>query len=370
MPSDSLIDDLERALTSGNEHQRVEMLSRITDLFLTDAERLSADQINLFDELLTKFATVIEAKARAQLSVRLSAVPNAPAGVIRTLAFDDDIEVARPVLRDCGQIEEADLVANANSKSQQHLLAISQRKALSEAVTDALVTRGDPQVAHSVAKNPKARFSFAGFRLLVRRASGDDNLATLVGSRADLPRQHMLRLLDEASAKVRARLIAQNPESGGIVENVLDEVGHSIRDEISESSFNYAAVRPKVEALHRAGKLNEAAIAQFARESRFEETVIGLSLLCEVNIDVVERALLSPGAEVLLILVKIAGFSWNTAKSMLLLKASDRGMSPHDLDDALTSFSRLNVGTARKVLGFYNMRSEGFTAAIPGLSRG
>jgi hypothetical protein len=48
------------------------------------------------------------------------------------------------------------------------------------------------------------------------------------------------------------------------------------------------------------------------------------------------------------------------------MKASDRALSPRDLDDALTSFSRLNVGTARKVLGFYNMRSEGFAAALPG----
>jgi hypothetical protein len=286
--------------------------------------------------------------------------------VIRTLAFDDDIDVARPVLRDSGQIEEADLVANANTKSQQHLLAISQRKALSEAVTDVLVTRGDPQVVHSVAGNDKARFSFAGFRVLVRRASDDDDLTTIIGLRSDLPRQQLLRLLDTASANVRARLLAQNPDSGSVVESAVEEVGHSIRDKIVPDEFNYAAARPRVEALHRAGQLNEAAIGQYAGERKFEETVIGLSLLCEVSIDVVERALLSAGSEVLLILVKLAGFSWNTAKIILQMKGGGQALSPRDLDAALTSFSRLNVGTARKVLGFYNMRSEGFAAAIPG----
>jgi uncharacterized protein (DUF2336 family) len=365
--ANSLIDELERALSAGNETQRFEMLSRITDLFLADADRLSADQINLFDELLTKFATVIEAKARAKLAGRLSGVSNAPVGVIRTLAFDDDIEVARPVLRDSGRIGDPDLVANANVKSQQHLLAISERKSLSEAVTDVLVTRGDPQVARSVAKNASAQFSFTGFRALVRRAGGDDNLATLVGLRPDLPRKQMLQLLDAASAKVRAQLLAQNPDSGSMVQNVVDEVDGAIRNEISKSSFNYAAARTKVQALHRSGKLSEAAIGQFADERLFEETAIGMSLLCEVGTDVAERALLSPSSEVLLILAKIAGFSWETARTLLLLKTAGRGMPPHDLDDALASFSRINVGTARKVLGFYNMRSEGFAAAVPGL---
>jgi uncharacterized protein (DUF2336 family) len=354
---------LERALAAGTEAQRDEMLSRITDLFLADAGRYSPEQVHLFDDLLTKFAAVIESKARAKLAAQLAPVSAAPEGVIRTLAFDDDIEVARPVLRQSPRIGDDDLVANAGSKSQDHLLAISQRKALSEAVTDVLVSRGDHQVVHSVAKNPDARFSYAGFRVLVRRSDKDDDLAMLVGSRRDLPRQHLLQLLDAASAAVRARLLAQNPESGGAVQKVLDEVGGTIRSQIDRRSFDYGTARTVVQALQRAGKLNEACVAQFARAGRFEETAIALSLLCEVNVDVVERALLAPGSEVLLILVKLAGFSWESAKAMLQLKAGDGAMSQEALDKALASLGRLNVGTARKVLGFYNQRSQGFAAA-------
>jgi len=366
MPPTSLIDELERALSVGTDAERMEKLSRITDLFIAGANTYSAGQINLFDELLVKFVAVIEATARAKLASRLAPVSNAPAGVIRTFAFDDNIEVARPVLRASDRLEDSDLVTNANTKSQQHLVAISERKSLSEAVTDVLVTRGDHQVVHSVAKNTGARFSFAGFRLLVRRASDDDALAMQVGSRPDLPRQHMLRLLDEASAKVRTRLLTQNPDSGGAVARAVDEVDGTIRNEIRNASINYGAARTKVEALHKAGQLNEACIHQFARERRFEETAVGLSLLCEAEINVVERALLSHGSEVLLILIKLAGFSWTTAKAILLLSTSDRGMSTHDFDNALASFGRLNVETARKVLSFYNTRSKGFNVSAAG----
>lgn len=359
MVANALIAQLERSLSSGSDAQRLEMLSRITDLFLADANRFTPAQINLFDELLTRFVSVIESDARARLAGRLAGVSNAPAGVIRTLAFDDDIEVARPVLRDSDQIEDGDLVVNANTKSQQHLLAISERKKLSEAVTDVLVTRGNPQVAQSVARNPNAQISFAGFGALVRRANGDDDLATAMGSRADMPRQHMLRLLDAASAKVRARLNEQAAPAGR--EAPSREAAGGAVGEVSQAAWDYSAARPKVESMHRAETLDEASIARFARERRLEELVVGLSLLCEVNTDVVERALTSPSAEVILILLKIAGFSWATAKAVLMLKAG--GMAPHDIDQALANFSRLNVGTARKVLGFYNIRTEGFTAA-------
>jgi len=157
----SLLDELECALAAGTNAQRIEMLSRITDLFVADAHRYTHRQIDLFDEVIAKLTSAIEAKARAKLSIRLAGVPNAPHGVVRMLAFDDDIEVARPVLTESERLDDSDLVANANSKTQQHLAAISERKSLSEVVTDVLVTRGDRHVAHSVARNAGARFSDA-----------------------------------------------------------------------------------------------------------------------------------------------------------------------------------------------------------------
>src|SRR5262245_27080400 len=365
----SLIDELERALAAGTNAQRINMLSRITDLFVEGGGRYSGNQINLFDEVMVKLVAAIEAKARAKLSHRLAPVNNAPPGVIRMLAFDDDIEVARPVLTASERLDEADLVANASNKSQQHLAAIAERKSLSEEVTEVLVARGDRQVVQSVAKNSGARFSDAGFRMLVKRSGGDEALALQVGARRDVPRQHFLRLLQEASATVRQRLAAENPDAGGAVETVLSEVVGGIRSETRKVSTDYAAARSKVEALHQAGRLGESEVHGFARERKFEETAVALSLLCGVEIDVVERALLDPAHELALILAKIAGFSSTTAKAILLLKATDRGISAQELDQALMSYVRLQPETARRVLGFYRTRPKR-PATLAGLAAG
>src|ERR1017187_4594530 len=94
----SLIDELEVALSCGSNAQRIDTLSRITDLFVAGSGRYAPDQINLFDDVIGKLAGAIEAKARAKLALRLAPLSDAPTGVIRMLAFDDDIEVAHPVL--------------------------------------------------------------------------------------------------------------------------------------------------------------------------------------------------------------------------------------------------------------------------------
>src|SRR5205814_6574750 len=108
---------------------------------------------------------------------------NAPLNVIHRLAFDDEIAVAGPVLRESERLDDDTLVANASIKSQAHLLAISQRKIIAEQVTDVLVERGNREVVNSVAGNEGARFSGAGFLHMVKRAEGDSILAEHLGLR-------------------------------------------------------------------------------------------------------------------------------------------------------------------------------------------
>jgi uncharacterized protein (DUF2336 family) len=351
-----LLDELEAALASGNIGRRIEILTRITDLFVSGAEHYSEDQIGVFDDVIARLVNTIEAKARAKLADRLAPIPNAPSNVIHLLAFDDDIEVARPVLTQSDRLDDRGLLASAGTKSQQHLFAISQRKSLSEAVTDVLVERGDRDVVHSVATNIGARFSDAGFRMLVNRSSDDDILATAVGLRSDIPRPHFLLLLEKASSEVRSRLCAENPQAGTAIEGVVAEVVGGIRTEVLNASPDFAAAQAAVERQNRIRRIGETEIYQYARERKFEETAIALSLMCDTPIDVVERALLDPGAEIVLILAKVAGLSSTTTKAILLLRAADRGMSAKDLDQALSSFNRLHTDTARRVLGFFRTR--------------
>ena len=140
MPARSFLQELEVAVSRGSAESRQRALWYATDLLI--AGRYTEDEIWIFGEVIGRLEHEIEVAARAQLAKRLARVDNAPVAVINKLAFDDSIEVAGPVLRHSERLDTRALVANARSKSQQHLLAISKRRSISEDVTDVLVTRG------------------------------------------------------------------------------------------------------------------------------------------------------------------------------------------------------------------------------------
>src|SRR6478609_8684638 len=136
--------DLDDAVSRGTSESCVRALWHATDLLI--AGRYSDDEIWTFGEVIGRLADEIEVAARAQLARRLARFDRAPVNVIHKLAFDDSIDVAGPVLRDSERLEPYALVANACTKSQTHMLAISERKSIEETVTDVLVTRGNKEV--------------------------------------------------------------------------------------------------------------------------------------------------------------------------------------------------------------------------------
>lgn len=362
-PYESLIADLEQAIASGDAEGRMNRLWRITDLFITRAGRYSDAQVTLFDEVIGRLAAEIEVKARAKLATRLAPVPGAPPRVMRTLAADV-AEVAAPVLAQSDALRDQDLIDTAKNSSQEHLLAISHRPVLSEPVTDVLVDRGDVAVVRSVSKNGGARFSDAGFGVLVKRSARDDVLAERLGTRADIPRHHFLKLIANASDTVRGKLAAAHPEAAADIRQVLADVVGRIRAEAVMTSAQYDAAKKAVAARARSGPLGEAEVYEYAKARKFEETAVAFAHVCGVPTEVVETALLDERPDMLLILSRTAGLSWSVVKAVLLLH-SQRGMSALDLEQALTSYERLTAATATKMVEFYRRRRAAAEQAVP-----
>jgi uncharacterized protein (DUF2336 family) len=352
----SLIQDLEQAMASGSAAMRLNALTRITDLFLAGSGRYSEEQVALFDDILMVLVATIEANARVELSRRLACRPDAPPKVVRTLAFDDSIAVAAPVLIRSERLTDSDLVENARTKSQDHLQAITQRSSLSETVTDVLIERGESRIIHLVVRNKGARFSDDGFGKLVSKARGDEALARYVGARRDIPRHHFLKLLETASAEVRARLIAANPGLIDVVETTVADIASSIGDDVRRTSTEHARAVARVKRLHATGQFSEADLHSFASAHDFERTAVALAALGEFPIELVERGLIDKSADLILILARAARCCRATVRALLTMHTADRRLSPMDLDAALTQFDRLQLATARSALEFYRLR--------------
>src|SRR4029078_12145269 len=146
----SVIEELQDVLGAGSSDRRTEILRRVTDLFLGNAENFNHEQVGVFDDVLAHLIQQVETDALAELGNRLAPIANAPSGVIRTLSRHDEISVAGPVLAQSPQLTDGDLVEIAKQKGQGHLGAISERKRLVAAVTDILIQRGNTTVVRKL----------------------------------------------------------------------------------------------------------------------------------------------------------------------------------------------------------------------------
>jgi len=352
----TLIDEIQDSQITGSTKKQLKALTRITDLFVAGAGRYSTRQTELFDEVFKTIVGVIETKTRIKLAQHLATYTRAPPTIVRAFAFDDNADVAGPVLSQSAVLGESDLVASASTRSQGHLYAIAQRQTLSEVLTDILIRRGERIVLHAVAKNAGARISDRSFRDLILKSSDDPELALHVGSRRDIPRHHFLTLLENASAAVRERIVAANPGVAETVQGALTEVVDEINLELRAKSSDHAKARKKVRRLKYWKELGEAKVHAAARGQDFEQAVLALSALAHCPIEVVERAVLNENPGAIQVVAKAAGCSWATVKALLAMRVAKRTMTGADFDHARESFERLKVRTARRVLEFYQAR--------------
>ena len=353
----SFLDDLEEAVARGTPESRTRALWHTTDLMI--AGHFSEDEVWTFGEVVSRLAEEIEVAARAQLSRRLASFDQAPANIIHKLAFDDAIEVAGPVLRESKRLETYALVANACTKSQAHMLSISKRDTLEPRVTDELVKRGDQEVVNSVATNNGAKFSEFGFLNMIKRAEGDSILAEQLGLRKDIPRHIFQQLIAKATSDVKKRLERERPDMAQQIQSSVSDLAGELQSKFGPSSRGHFVAKRVVTTQHRLGNLNEASISSYAVSHRVEEVTIGMALLCALPGDVIERVLLDRNREMLLILCKALGFSWDTTMALLFLGAKDHRITANDLRTLETDYSRLNIETSRSVLAFYQSRKNG-----------
>jgi uncharacterized protein (DUF2336 family) len=351
----TLVPDLEEALRHISVDRYAETVRRVADFFLAGANRFSEEQVHLFDRVLGRMIVAIETKALAELARRLAPVRNAPPDIIGRLARDPDIAVAAPVLARSTRLGDDDLIAVARISGQAHLLAISGRSALGESVTDVLVECGDRDIVRNVAMNHGARFSPSGLSALVERACHDAILAGKLAMRSDVP-LHVLRQLPyTVKDEPRQRpLAAARPETQAGMQHILVGAPHN-----ADAAAD-AETQRCVRALHRAGKLDEAKLLDFASSGRVTETIVALALLCNISIEVARRLLSGDQPDAALILCQAAGYSWPTACAVF--EACNGGRTSK-LDHACADLDRLTTPTAESIVGFWRACGEGLGKA-------
>ena len=347
MTSTNLISDLERALTTRSAEAGV-MLHQLTELFLVNVGHYSADQLDLYDGVLNELVKKVEVAARVKLARRLAPIDDAPTKTIRSLALDDAIEVAEPILSQSNALDDDTLTRCISLKGQEYLLAIATRDKISETISSQLIARGDRKVLGTLAGNPGAGISGPSFGILVRKSADDDWLSECIAGRKDVPQHHLRELLLKASEIVRQRLMIAHPELRDAIQEIFPSPTPSTTSKVGPS-IDYKAA----ERIVKSREITEEVVKDFARKNKVGEIIVSIAQLSNLSVDEIERLLVNTWTSPVAVIFKAIGFHLPTLEIIYRSRQSDHEPVRNDLVQTKAEFIAIRRPTAERIVRYF-----------------
>lgn len=308
MERSKLHDLIELAQEPSSERRR-ELLRSVTDLFFTNDEGPSGIELQLYDDVMSQLAGEMEEAVRAELAERLAGVEVAPQGVLRDLARDPSIAVAQPVLSSSKALTEDELLIVARTRGQDHLRAISQRETVSEALSEAIVERGDDQTLNVLLRNQNAAMSRETQEIVVDRAADNPELHEAVVGRDGLPIDLLNEMYFVVEAKLRDKILERNAEVDPAELDAALAAGRkkmAARDGALPTDFTEA--ERQIQILRAKRAITPAVLAAFLRNRETTKFLVALAELAEIDFHTARRILERRELDALSIVCKAAGF--------------------------------------------------------------
>ncbi len=348
-----MLADLAKETTSEG---RRELLRKVTEAF-DPATPMAGDEITQFDDILATVACDYSKQVRSQIA-RLVASSLSPFSRSAQRFAMDDIEVARPVLEHSEVLTDDTLLKVVGEKSQDHMMAVTRRRRISEAVSQALVERGDDAVVTSLLTNEKAEIGSQAYGMVAKRAETSPTLQGPLVRRAGVP----IELLNDLYMKVEADL---RREIIGKFESVppaeLEAAFQRSRVRVSnlyKQPDDFELAKRRIDELQRKSALIPPVLVSLMREGFSARTAFKLAFarLTDVEFDVIERAVEGQDMDTVALLCRGSQFDRALYVSLAVgLDRSDRAM------DGAQEFGKLYesvpVQAAQRAIRFWKVRA-------------
>jgi uncharacterized protein (DUF2336 family) len=221
---------------------RYELANAVSSFF--GNEGLSKMEHHLVVEIMMNLIRRAELDLREALAERLAVLDNVPPEVAIFLA-NDEISVARSILRHSLVLNEVDLIYIISSKGVEHWQSIAQREELGPQVVRRLVDTGDVGTAASLLDNTKITIHRNTLSRLIKLSLKEEELQTSLLRRPEIDAGLAVELYACVSKALRRDLAQRFPISAAAVEEVLD----SLVTELSQEAKGTQEVTPEMALL-------------------------------------------------------------------------------------------------------------------------
>jgi hypothetical protein len=350
-------EDLTRIAAERSPEKRLELLHKVTDLYFEGFGSHSASESYLFNDIMEKIVELFSRDLKRQVSASLAVLPDFPTTIVRRFAEDEDIEIARPVLRNALSLTDDDLVRLAERGSQAHLTAIAGRSVVPEKVTDVLIDRGDRGVVHAVTANHGARFSDHGMDRLLDKAHDDVDLRELLVERPDLSPKSVDKLLPLVSESLRIRLAERGYDvKGAIPPDMIQALRQRFTTALRVRKEDIRQVSAVIEAIRQGHTTLDDATRQIAGSGRLLDVSTILSAFARLEQDHVFNLIYRGQLQTILILSRALELSWPTVDAILSVRAAKQ-RSYYVEDPAVRrDYEAVDLAVAQRAIRFLRVR--------------
>ena len=310
---------------SGDARRRV--LREIANSFRPESRVLDEIDRADLDKILSAIICELTIGIRTELSRYIAASPIPFNNTARNLAFDE-IAVARPVIERSNALTDGDLLDVIAQKSQDHMLAVTKRPIISEAVSGALVERGEDNVVASLLDNEGAKIDYPTYEKVAARAEGSVVLQGAFVQRSTVP----LDLLNDLYFKVE----------GNLRRDVLNRFNNASSQDLSVALLlsrrrwlvkhgglpkDYETGRSRINELDRRGELKPPLLVRFLRDRQHTLFKFAFAKLTGTDYELINRLVERQDLDGIAILARAGGFDRALFVTIAMMLSSNERMA-------------------------------------------
>lgn len=267
-------EDVKQLLSNPSAAARAHVAAKVAGELRDGA--LSKNERVIAEEIFRAMVKDVELLVRETISKSILNIPDVSSDIARTLAMDENDSVALPVLEFSGVLTDRDLIEIINGCQPERRLVVARRKHLSEAVSEALVERGNEDTVVTLVSNQSAEISESTFDKIVDRFGANERVQYNLVRRPALPLVVAERLVDKVSSNIKDYLVTHHELSPELASDLLLDS----RERALVRLLTDGAYRPDVEEL----------VGQMAANGRLSASLI-LRALCTGDLTFFEAAM-------------------------------------------------------------------------------
>jgi uncharacterized protein (DUF2336 family) len=365
----------EEAAPAAGFRARHALLKRLADVVSLPASRINAFERAVTGDLLVEMLRLASADDRRRVAARLAPLMELPNALARMLLRDEP-DIAGLLIEQCASLSDADLVACARDTTVEHRFLMANRRALTEVVTETLLSFGESEVIEAVLRNNTARLGQVAVEGVVSLSRTDRGLCPHLLKRPELRPSGAYVMFWWCAPDERRTILQRFAVSREVMQEVAEDVFGMAADEgwqdpVSRKALQFIERRQRNRAALEKSPFGglEEAVAAAGRDGLTREVATEIAYLSGVKPITGAKILGDPGGEPLAILCKATGLTRGDLqslwRSMRRAEVTADGSPDPAWERVQITYEMLAVDRAQTVLRYWNWSlSSALTPAL------